>query len=89
MVDKMLAFDDLCRTNLWLQGMDQGLRIMGVTIKVESTGYLVVVKAISAEGPKVAFVGCKGIEQVYRELQQVASLPPKKWREDVFALDKK
>ena len=88
MSDKLLAFDDLCRGKLWFQGMDQGLRIMGVSIKVEAKGYLVVVKAITAEGPKVAFIGCGTMERVYRELQAIDSLPPDKWRQDKFALDK-
>jgi len=87
-VDKMQAFDDFRKGKLWFLGMEQGLRVVGVTIKVEPGGYLVVIKAITAEGPKIAFVGCGSLEQVYREIQGIDSLPLNKWREDKYALDK-
>lgn len=89
MADKLVLFDDLCRGPLWLAGQELGLRVMGVSIKVEPTGYLVVFRAVTAEGPRVAFVGCGTLQQVYRALQDVGSVPLSKWREDKYALDKK
>lgn len=88
MADKLQLFDDFCRGPLWLMGAGTGSRIMGVSLKVEPTGYLLIIRAVTAEGPKVAFVGCATMEKVYRRLKDIDSLPLSKWKEDRYAFDR-
>lgn len=88
MAGKLELFDDLCRGPLWFSGQEEGFRLVGASLKIEPTGYLVILRAITAEGPRVAFVGAGTLEQVYRALKDLNSLPLEKWKVDRFALDK-
>lgn len=77
------------RSKLWYVDWQNGERLIGCSLKVEPTGYLAILKFISAEGPKVGFCGGKTIEGVFRTLSSDAGRKAIKLREDQYALDKK
>lgn len=85
-LDQLGLLDEELKLKIWFRGAEAGLRVTGVTLKCEPTGVLVIVKAISAEGPVITFRGCKGLGQVRAELAGLDSIPSGKWRPDNFAL---
>lgn len=72
---------------MWLKDITDGRRLTGMTIKVEPVTKLAVVKAISAEGPVVAFVGGHTFKDLWRTLERLGHGETLKWRPDQFALD--
>lgn len=73
----------------WFVEWSNGYRCTGITIKVDPGGVLGVVKAISAEGPMVAFVGAPTIDSLWRKLRDGGVRSGLKWRPDQYRLDKK
>lgn len=77
------------RNNLWFVDWPGGERLVGLTIKVEPTGYLLILRFISAEGPKVGFYGCQSLEKAFRALSSSTAREAIRLRPDKYALDKK
>jgi hypothetical protein len=76
------------RNGLWFASWSNGERLVGLTIKVEPTGYLAILKFITAEGPKVGFYSSKTLEGVFRGLSSDKGREAVRLREDKYALDK-
>ena len=51
--------DEFFKNGLWFVDWPKPIRLTGVSVKVEPTGYLVILKGITAEGPVVAFKGAR------------------------------
>ena len=88
MIDKLEAISHFLTGKLWWMGQEQGFRVMGVNIKITPGGMLGVVKAFTAEGPKVLFINAPDLEHLYRELQHLDEAGNNRWKEDKFALDR-
>lgn len=82
------AMDDVFVRSCWLKGAESGMRLHGVNIKVQPTGYLVILKVLTAEGPRVAFRQAGTIEAVGREVRDWDQITLKNWKEDRFFLDR-
>jgi hypothetical protein len=85
-VDKLQSVDEFFRTKAWFLQWQDGIRMTGYTLKIEPTGYLLVIKAISPEGPLVGFYGCETLEKLYRFLQNGTEGEGVRFRPDKFAL---
>jgi len=48
-----------------------------------------ILKVVTAEGPKVAFIQAEDLEKLYRELQRCEGFDQVRWKPDKFALDKR
>lgn len=79
--------EEFLTDNLWFLEMDSGIRIRGCSIKVEPSGFLVVLKGKSAEGPVVAFMGKSSLNKVVAALRTEAGRNALRWRQDKFAFD--
>ena len=88
-LDKLSAMTGFLKQGLWFLGQTQGFRIMGLNIKVEPGGLLGILKVVTAEGPKVAFIQAEDLEKLYRELQRCEDFDQVRWKPDKFALDKR
>ncbi len=63
-LDKLRVLDDFLQNQIWFTDVGALRRLTGVTIKVEPSGYLAVIKAVTAEGPEVAFMGFSQIDKL-------------------------
>ena len=59
--------------------------VYGLSIKIDASGVLVVVKAKGGGGHVVAFVGGRSLEACARKMQPVLTGEGGKWREDQYA----
>lgn len=89
MVDKMLAVEEFFKQALWFLDRTIDQRLLGLTIKVEPTGYLAIFRAITAEGPVVAFYQAQTLDEIRCRLVNNGGLESLKWRTDKYALDGK
>lgn len=89
MVDKLRNLEEFFATRMWFTEFEEPIRLTGVSIKVEPTGYLVILKGITAEGPRVAFVGVKQLDLFRRIMLGQVDHKVIKWRLDRFAIDEK
>lgn len=87
-LDKLLVLEEFYAQQIWFLDFGGNRRLMGVSIKVDPSGILAILKAISPEGPQVAFVGASTFDQVRRKLSGTESRNTIKWRADQFALDR-
>ena len=87
-LDKLQVLEEFLARGMWFLELGEGVRVSGATIKVEPSGYLLVLKARSAEGPKVAFVGAGTLDGMRRKLVSGAQQGTLAWRVDQFALDR-
>lgn len=85
---KLGVLEEFMRQRLWFIDVGQERRVVGMSIKIEPTGYLAVVKTISAEGPEVCFVGTKTLDGIRRNLLDRSERDTRKWREDKYRVDK-
>lgn len=88
MSDKLLVLEEFFAQKIWFLELGMGIRVHGCSIKVEPQGYLLVIRARSAEGPKVAFVGKSTLDGLRRHLLGLDGTDTLKWRDDQFALDR-
>ena len=72
---------------VWVADWPGIARITGVKIKCEPTGYLVILNAISAEGPMVGFVGARHFKEIARLGWDEEQRRGVRWRQDRYALD--
>lgn len=86
-LDKLLVVEEFYAQKLWFLDLGSGVRVYGATLKIEPSGYLLVIKARSAEGPQVAFVGAQSLAAVRNKLLQAEGNGSLVWRTDKFALD--
>lgn len=86
-LDKLMVLEDFLRQGVWFLDWLGGARLTGITIKVEPAGKLVILKAITAEGPKVAFVGAGTLDAFRRKVTNREERESINWRVDQFALD--
>jgi len=82
-----IIFDEFFTRNVWLLEWEDGIRLTGLSLKCEFTGYLAVLRGISAEGPKVAFLSKPTLKQVYSNLKSKNGRGAVRWRPDRFKLD--
>lgn len=73
---------------VWIMEFSDSVRLIGITIKVEPSGYLAVMKGLRGDGPIVGFIGARSLVGLYRDIQAKAANGGIKWRPDQFALDK-
>ena len=88
-LDKLQIIEDFFKQTIWFQECGEGVRLVGASLKIEPTGMLLILRGISAEGPLVAFVGGRGLEEIWRKVNTSEKCKSLKWRTDHFALDKK
>lgn len=88
-LDKLVTLDEFFQQKVWFLDFGPTIRLVGVTIKVEPTGYLAILRAITAEGPKVAFLGKKGLDKLRTALLDESGRDAIRWRDDKYKLDKK
>ena len=78
----------------WVNMLDGGMvgkdipgvgLLYGVTIKIEFTGVLAVLKAKGGGGYQVAFVGAKSLESLIRKVQPILAGEEGRWRQDEYA----
>ena len=86
-LDKLQCANEFLLNRLWFHDFGPNLRLTGCSIKVTPTGYLYVLKAISPEGPIVAFSSEQGIDGLRRKLESGDGPSSLKWRPDKFRLD--
>jgi hypothetical protein len=83
-VDKLQAVDEFLKNGAWFLEFGGDKRVRGMTLKIEPTGYLLVLKVATPEGPQVAFYGCETLEKLYRFLQNGTENGSLKFREDRY-----
>lgn len=83
-LDKLLVLEEFFSQVVWFLDFGPSLRVVGASIKVEPTGYLLVLRAKSAEGPQVAFVGARTLDKLRTEVLDRAGSERLKWREDRY-----
>lgn len=88
-IGKLGVLEEFFVQRLWFLNVGQDRRIIGCSIKVEPTGYLAVLKAITPAGRQVTFVGSKTLDGVRRHLEDPQKLGKQVWRDDLFGFDKK
>ena len=88
MTDKLLVLEEFYAQKIWFLKLEDGKRIYGASIKVEPSGYLLVLKARSAEGPQVAFIGGGTLDGLRKKLLAFGGDNQPRWRQDKFALDR-
>lgn len=84
---KLEALDRWLTHGYWVQDHEGVARVVGLSIKCEPQQILAVCKALTAEGPVVAFVQAKGLEHLYGIMGRKGLGDQVRWREDRFALD--
>lgn len=87
-LDKLVVLEEFLRNRIWFCDFGANVRLVGMSIKIEPNGLFVILKAITAEGPVVAFTGATDLDGLRRKLQSPEGRSKLKWREDRFALDK-
>lgn len=70
--------------NVLLEGFAEKIRVYEVHIKVQPGTLFAIIKAVSAEGPKVAFTGGGSLPALSRAIQERIKAYPDKWRDDQF-----
>ena len=85
---KFDVLEEFYARKVWFLDIGDGKRMSGLTIKCEPTGYLAILKAISAEGPKVAFLGANTLDKIRTVLCSPKGLAELKWRDDQYRLDR-
>lgn len=86
-MDKLSIVNEWLTRSLWIEGIGQHKKLTGVSIKVQPTGLLMILKAISPEGPVIAFVGGSSLEDIMRKVKATIADGGVRWREDRFAFD--
>ncbi len=85
---KIRTLEDFYARAVWFLEFETGARVSGLTIKCEPTGYLAIIKAITAEGPKVAFLGARTLDKIRTVLSSPEGREKLKWRVDQYTLDR-
>lgn len=88
-LDKLEVLEGWLQHGVWFVEFGDGVRLTGVSIKIQPSGHLAILKGITAEGPKVAFLQLPTIDKLRRKLSAGNGLESIRWRADKFALDKK
>lgn len=86
---KLEVLEEWFRYKLWDANLGETRRLAGLNIKVTPGGCLVVVKAVSGQGPEVAFYQAPSLDAIRRLLSNGAAAETLRWRPDQFVLDKK
>jgi len=89
LIDKLTVVEDFLRTQIWFLDWGSNIKFVGMTVKIEPSGLFVIVRALSPEGPIVAFTGASCLESLMRKLKSGEERSKLRWRPDQFALDKK
>lgn len=87
-MEKIQHLSYTLKQRLWLSDLGGDARVTGVSVKVSPSGLLMVIKAVSAEGPKVAFVGASDFGDLLQKGNDLCNGGQLRWKEDRFALDK-
>lgn len=87
-LDKLVVLEEFFAQKLWFLELGDGRRVSGASIKIEASGYLLIIKARSAEGPQVAFVGAGSLTGIRSKLLLAENGSSLKWRADQYALDR-
>lgn len=86
-LDKLLVLEEFYGQKLWFLDLGGDQRVYAASIKVEPSGYLLILRARSAEGPQVAFVGARSLSEIRRKVLGFEGNSTLKWQADKFALD--
>lgn len=86
-LDKLLVLEEFYAQKIWFLDFGDGRRLHGASIKIEASGYLLILKARSSEGPVVAFVGAGSLSKIRSKLLGFEGNGTLKWRADQYALD--
>jgi len=88
-LDKLGLVNEWFTYSMWISDWTPVSRLVGCSLKVETSGYLAILKGISAEGPMVAFVGEKSLVKLFEKLRSAKVRENLVWRPDIYAFDKK
>jgi len=83
------SIEDYLLHGVWVQEWKDVTRVTRASLKINPGGFLLVICAISGEGPKVTFVGGESIKRVVTKLKNGAREGTLKWRADKYAFDEK
>lgn len=72
---------------LWLQEWPGISRLTEIKIRFQVSNVLMILKGISSEGPKIAFVGGASLSAVCHKVRSIPGRKELKWRFDQYALD--
>jgi hypothetical protein len=86
-LDKGVVIDDILLRRIYFYEWNQSVRLASISIKVDPTGVLAILKGITAEGPVVAFKGSTGIYKLCMQLRDKGVRETIKWRRDDYAID--
>lgn len=86
---KLETVEEFFLRGVWFLEFDIECRLTAVSIKCTPTGKLAILKAITAEGPQVAFCGADEFAGLWRKLNSAEGRSKLKWKPDCYALDKK
>jgi hypothetical protein len=85
---KLGVLEEFFAQQIWFLDVGVGRRVIGLTIKVEPTGYLAVIKAIGTGGPEVSFAGSQTLDGIRTKLSHSGGGLDLAWRQDKYRLDK-
>lgn len=88
MADKLLVLEEFYATKVWFLNWPNGIRVTAISLKIQPGSILAILKAISAEGPMVAFAQVKSLDELRRKLSDPQGISSIKWRPDQYGLDK-
>jgi hypothetical protein len=83
--DRLAVLEHWLVHGVWVDQQIDGIRLVGLNIKVTPQNIFCILKGVSAEGPKVAFYTPQGVDGLRRVLQDPAGRDSLRWRDDQFA----
>ena len=87
-LDKLKVLEDWLLGGVWFEDLGTEFRLVGITIKIQPGGHLAILKAVTAEGPRVAFLQLRDIDRLRTLLRDAGGRDCLRWREDKYKLDK-
>ena len=79
--------EEILQYKVWFYEFGEPIRLTGISIKLDAQGLLCILRARTAEGPKVAFVGARGFWALVIKLRDPKAREAISWRFDAYALD--
>jgi hypothetical protein len=82
----LITLEEWFATKVWFLEWGNGHRLVDMSLKIQPGGYLLILRAISAEGPQVAFYQSYSLDGIRKGLGEVSGRNSLKWRPDKFKL---